>query len=57
LTREKLKKEKELQDTKAAETYHQSKLPKFNVYGEERKDKEFVPSLLRPIAQRELNTK
>jgi len=57
LTREKLKKERELENTKQAESYHQSKLPKFDVYGEERKIKEQVPSLLRPIAQRELNTK
>lgn len=57
MTRERLRKEREDKEFEESQQYHQSKLPKFDVYGEERRDKEFVPSLLRPIAQRELNTK
>jgi len=57
MTREKLRKDREDKEFQESQQYHESKLPKFDVYGEERRDKEFVPSLLRPIAQRELNTK
>ena len=57
VTRDKMMKDREIDEANDAKDYHNSKSQQFSIYGDKRAQTEVVPSLLRPIGPRELNTK
>ena len=57
VTRDQMMKNREIEEANDAKNYHNSKSQQYTIYGDNRTQTEVVPSLLRPIGPRELNTK